>query len=151
MYFSAARTAFILLAVAPIWVVAAAMMIWTMPSWRTAVHLSVLALIGALLADLAIVSLHSLPFTCSYLPGKGKLHFVFWGGVFLGLPLINVAGSLEWRLLYSRSGSALMIVCVSLLAVIIRLWTDRRLRRIGNIVFQEEATLDLLSLKLGSG
>jgi len=151
MYFSAARMAFVLLAVAPIWVVTAAMMLWTLPLWRTAVHLLALACVGAILADLAIVSLHSLPFTCSYLPGKGKLHFVFWGGMLLGLPVINAAGSLEWRLLVSRSGSALMIVCVSLVAVIARLWTNRRLGSAGTIVFQEEATLDLLSLKLGSG
>jgi hypothetical protein len=151
MYLSAARAAFILLAVAPIWVVAAAVMLWTLPTWRTAVHLATLACIGAILADLAIVSSPSLPFTCSYLPGKGKLHFVFWGGMLLGLPLINAASSLESRLLASRSGAALFIVCVSLVAVIIRLWTNRRLRSTGTIVFQEVATLDLLSLKPGSG
>ncbi|MGA8744099.1 MAG: hypothetical protein WB561_23100 [Terracidiphilus sp.] len=150
VYFSASRKVILVLAVVPIWIVVAAVMFCAAPSWRTATHLTALACIGAILADLAVVSLRNIPFTCSYLPGKAQLHFVFWGGMLLGLPLISEAASIEWRLLASRLGSISLVVCVSLAAILIRWGTNSRLRKADSIIFREEATPDLLSLKLGS-
>ena len=138
VYLKAARKAFVVLAIGPVWSTAAALMLFTAPPWRTAVHLASLACIGATLADVAIVSLRSVPFTCSYLPGKGKLHFVFWGGLLLGMPVVNAAGSLEWHLLATLSGSIILIVSVSIVSVLVRFWANARLTEASNIVFQEK-------------
>jgi hypothetical protein len=68
-YLSAARRVLLVLAVIPIWVAIAAVMLCYSPSWRAGVHLIALCFVGAILADVAILSFRKLPFTCSYLPG----------------------------------------------------------------------------------
>ena len=91
-----------------------------------------------------------LPFACSYLPGRAKLHFLFWGGILMGLPLINQAGLLEFRVLATRAGSVEFLALLSSLALVIR-WHSRNVEHgSSTIIFQEEERQDLLALKLNS-
>ena len=143
-YLRAARRALLMLAVVPIWFVVAILMLSYWPSWQTVVHLIAFAFVGATLADLSILSLRKIPFACSYMPGKGKLHFLFWGGILVGLPLINGAGALEYRLLASNLGSMELLVVVSSCAILLRCYNDRSLQPQEQIIFQEEEPVDLL-------
>ena len=54
-----------------------------------------LSLFGALLVELSLYGFQKIPFTCSYLPGKGNLQYVFWISAFLALPLVSAAARLE--------------------------------------------------------
>ena len=149
-YMRAARRALFVLAVVPIWFVVAILMLSYWPSWRSVVHLIVLGFVGSTLTDLAILSLRKLPFACSYMPGKGKLHFLFWGGMLIGLPLINGAGALEYRLLATRLGSMGLLVLVSSCAILLRRYNGRSRQDAKTIIFQEEEPVDLQALRLSS-
>jgi hypothetical protein len=149
-YLSAAHRVLLVLAAIPIWAATGAVMFCYSPSWRTGVHLVALALVGAILTDVAILRLRKIPFACSYLPGKTKLHFLFWGGILVGLPLINQAGLLEFRFLATPAGSIEFLALLSSLALVIR-WHNRNVGQASRtIIFQEEEHQDLLALKLNS-
>jgi hypothetical protein len=120
------------------------------PSWRTAVHLIALGLVGAILADVAILNLRKLPFTCSYLPGLAKLHFLFWGGILLGLPVINEAGLLEHRLLATGVGSVGLLGLLSSMALLIHWYNGHWRQETTTMIFEEEEALEVLALKLNS-
>jgi hypothetical protein len=150
VYVRAVRLALLGLSVVPVWLLISAAMLWQIPVWTTLVHLLALWIVGSILIDIALLSLHKLPFACSYLPGKAKLHLLFWIGIILGIPLANQAGSFESWFLISGLRSALLIAVLASSAIAIRQWTMRRGQRVEKIIFQEEETLDLISLKLNS-
>jgi hypothetical protein len=150
VYVRAVRQTLLGLSVVPVWLLISAVMLWQFPIWTTLVHLLALWIVGAILIDIALLSLQKLPFACSYLPGKAKLHLLFWGGVILGIPLANQAGSFESWLLRSGLRSALLIAVLASCAIAMRQWTKRQGQRVEKFIFQEEETLDLISLKLNS-
>jgi hypothetical protein len=78
-YTAATRTSIILLAVVPIIVASVILSITFRPLHQVAAHLLVLLLIGCILADLSLIGFYKIPFTCSYLPGKTNIQFIFWG------------------------------------------------------------------------
>jgi len=149
-YIRAARRALLVVAVVPIWLVMAILVLSYWPSWRSVVHLIALGFVGATLTDLAILRLRKHPFACSYIPGKGKLHFLFWGGILVGLPLINGAGTLEYRLLATRLGCIELLILVLSCAILLRWLNSRSRQDARSIIFQEEEPIDLLALKLNS-
>jgi len=125
-------------------------MLWQFPTWTTLVHLLALWIVGSILIDIALLSLPKLPFACSYLPGKAKLHLLFWGGLIVGIPLANQAGSFESWFLISGLRSALLIAVLASCAIAMRQWTMRRGQSVEKMIFQEEESLDLISLRLNS-
>jgi hypothetical protein len=72
------RRAMYLLGVAPAWLASAAVFLTLWPTRAALAHLLVLALTGALLSELCLYGIPKIPFTCSWLPGKSKVHLVFW-------------------------------------------------------------------------
>jgi hypothetical protein len=150
VYVRAVRQTLLGLSVLPVWLLISVGMLWRFPVWATLIHLLALWIVGVILVDIALLSLHKLPFVCSYLPGKGNLHLLFWIGVILGIPLANQAGLFESWFLVSRLRSALLIAVLASCAIAIRQWTVRRGRRVEKMIFQEEEVLDLISLKLSS-
>jgi hypothetical protein len=96
-YTAATRITLILLAVAPILVAAAILSATFRPLHVVAVHLLILLLLGALLAELSLIGFYKVPFTCSYLPGKSNVQFIFWGFLVLFVPLAMKFVSLEER------------------------------------------------------
>lgn len=148
VYVKAVRQTLLGLSVVPVWLLISAVMLWQFPLWTTLVHLLALWIVGSILIDIALMSLPKLPFACSYLPGKARLHLLFWGGVILGIPLANQAGSFESWFLTSGLRSALLIAVLASCAIAVRQWTTRRGQRVEKMIFQEEETLDLISLKL---
>ncbi len=88
---TASRRALYVLAVIPVWAIAAVVFLWLWP-WRAAAgHLTVLALLSAIVAELCLHNFRKLTFTCSYLPGRSYAHMAV-------LSLIGLApiGSSGW-------------------------------------------------------
>jgi len=150
VYVRAVRQTLLGLSVVPVWLLISAAMLWQFPVWTTLVHLLALWIVGSILIDIALMSLHKLPFACSYLPGKAKLHLLFWIGIILGIPMANQAGSFESWFLISGLRSALLIAVLASCAIATRRSAVRRGRRIERMIFQEEEALDLISLQLNS-
>jgi hypothetical protein len=73
-----------------------------------------------------------------------------WGGVIVGIPLAKQAGSFESWFLLSGLRSALLIAILASSAIAVRQWTTRRGQRAEKMIFQEEESLVLISLKLSS-
>ena len=148
VYVRAVRQTLLGLSVIPVWLLIAAVLLWQFPIWTTLVHLLALWIVGSILIDIALLSLPKLPFACSYLPGKGELHLRLWGGVIVGIPLAKQAGLFESWFLLSGLRSALLIAILASCAIAVRQWTTHRGQRAEKMIFQEEETLDLISLKL---
>jgi hypothetical protein len=75
----AGRRALLVLSVVPLCALAAVVYLWMGP-WRPVLeHLLVLALLGVILCEVCLQNFHKLPFTCSYLPGKSRMHMVVLG------------------------------------------------------------------------
>ena len=100
-YTAATRATLILLAVIPVIVVTAVLAMTFRPLQEVGGHLVILLLIGCVLADLCLIGFYKVPFTCSYLPGKSNVQFVFWGFLVLFVPLAMRFASLEQRALNS--------------------------------------------------
>jgi hypothetical protein len=149
-YLSAARRVVLVLAVIPIWVAIAAVMLCYSLSWRTAVHLIALGFVGAILADATVLNLRKLPFTCSYLPGQAKLHLLFWGGILVGLPVINETGLLEHRLLATGFGSIKLLALLSSMALLSHWYNSHWRQDTTTLIFEDEEQLKVLALNLNS-
>jgi CubicO group peptidase (beta-lactamase class C family) len=80
---NARRRALFAVSVAPALALSAAVLFSLWP-WRpAAAHLAVLAFLGIILAEFSFDGVQRIPFTCSYLPGRSKLHLTFWLWFFL--------------------------------------------------------------------
>lgn len=116
---SAARKSLLTLSLLPVWIGSAAAFLWSQPWMTAAKHLVLLALFGVLLVEISLIGFHKIPFTCSYLPGKTKIHVTFVACIFL-LPstLMQVAeieeGALDNRLHYIAVVAILIAAIVAL-------------------------------------
>jgi hypothetical protein len=147
---SATRRALLALSVFPVWAGTAALFLWYWPWQAVAKHVLLLALIGSLLVDLSLTGFRKIPFTCSYLPGKMRLHITFWASLMLWVAfLIKCVQFEQWitsdRLLY---GEAVLILACAAFAV--RQFSNRSADRDGpEIQFEEFQSDELIGLGLG--
>jgi lipoprotein signal peptidase len=86
---------------------------------------TVTALSGVVLVELLLLDWRRVPFTCSYLLGKGAVPLTLLKGVFSFVFFTNVGAALA-RVSRTYPGSAGLIVIAALLATVVAL---RRLRR----------------------
>jgi hypothetical protein len=147
-YQEAVRFSWIALGVAPIWLLVAGLLLTTSPSWQVFGHLVVLLLLGTLLVELCLLSFPKVPFTCSYLPGKANIHIAFWSGLVLLFQLVSTGARFESRVLNHPLNYALMILFLTMILAALRRLTEARVRRGGEVVFEEEYPVDLVSLNL---
>jgi hypothetical protein len=84
-------------AICPIWCFLTAVALWRWPSWTTIIYALDLGLIGILLIHLCSFRLRKIPFACSYLPGQGNVHLVFWCGTLLLLPITEFVAKCFYR------------------------------------------------------
>jgi CubicO group peptidase (beta-lactamase class C family) len=113
----ARRRALTALAAGPFWL-AAAVFFFATWTWRAAaIHLTVLALLAAILAEVCLYGIQKIPFTCSYLPGKTNFHMTFWWCVAGLIALIERGTELELRAIGSGAAcAAVLVVMVGLAA-----------------------------------
>jgi hypothetical protein len=97
----AIRRALLALAVVPVLAASAALLLWFWPWTAAAEHLLVLGLLGSLLVDISLKGFRKIPFTCSYLPGKSKVHLLFWFGIIPLVVAVHNAVELEQRAMSS--------------------------------------------------
>jgi hypothetical protein len=75
----AGRRALLALSVAPLWLLSAAVYLWLWP-WRpVAAHMLVLGLLGVVLGEACLQNFQKIPFTCSFLPSKSRVHMAVLG------------------------------------------------------------------------
>jgi hypothetical protein len=135
---AASRRALLLLSVAPVWLATAVVCLGLWPGRQNAAHLVVLGFLGLMVADICLVGFQKIPFTCSYLPGKSRVHMVFLGA--LGVLLVGSNGTLLERHALREIGSmAVMLVLLAIACVSVR-WTAVALARSEDreLLFEEE-------------
>lgn len=145
---SARRRALLLLAVAPFWAVSAVVCLRLWPWRQAAVHLIVLALLGMILADIALYGFRKIPFTCSYLPGKSPVHLIFLVAVGL-MWLVTQSVVLEQQALQEPRNTIAMLMLLGVIAAGVR-WRVVVLERSDErgLQFEEEAAPAVLELGL---
>jgi hypothetical protein len=94
-YFAATRLSLLLIAVVPWWIVAAILSLSFRPAHQVVAHLAILGGLGSILADLSLIEFFKVPFTCSYLPGKSNIQYVFWFFAMVIIPLVASAANRE--------------------------------------------------------
>jgi len=130
----AARRALVVLALVPIWIASAALF-FSMWPWRPAAgHLVVLGLLGLILADICVYGFRKLPFTCSYLPGKSRVHLAFLLYLILLNLLILWGAQTELDALTSPRRYGVMIAVLATLAAMLRY-------RVAGLAKSEESVL----------
>jgi len=147
-YMAAIRRPLFALAVAPVWILSAALLFSIWPWQLAADHLVVLGLLGAIVAYLCLAAFRKIPFTCSYLPGKSYLHMAFLTAV--GLMLFIVRGVvLESAALRDRTSYTELVAVLAVAALVARWWAVARGNEVDAVVQFEEvpaAALQTLGL-----
>ena len=149
LYTNAFRRTFLLLVVAPVWTIFAALFLTIWPWKFAAPHLLCFGLLGTILCELAIYRFHKVPFTCSYLPGKGNVQFGFW--IFFALLALSplFAGT-EWEMLQRPATTAVLVFALCGVAIAARWRTAESARAAEGIQFNETDNVEIVSLNLGS-
>jgi hypothetical protein len=145
---TASRRALYVLAVIPVWLVAAAVFLWLWPWQAAAGHLALLGLLGGIVAELCLHNFHKLPFTCSYLPGRSYAHVVVLS--FIGLLVLIVKGAdLERRALERPGSTAAMLVAFASLAAWAGWRTQTKAKSPeGTVLFEEAPVPAIMGLGL---
>jgi hypothetical protein len=147
-YRRAVRWSWVTLGVAPVLVIIASFLPFASPPRPALGHFWVMFCLGILLVEVCLFTFHKIPFTCSYLPGKGSIHFAFWAGVLFFLRFLHEAAELEGRLLREFPSSVLMIVMVALAAVAIRYLGSSREVLTTEVLFEEAYPAEITGLGL---
>jgi len=149
-YLAAVRCTLLMAGVAPVWAASGALFFFLWP-WRMAAeHMLVLTLIGLILVELCLLHFRKIPFTCSYLPGKGNMQFVFWAFGLIVLPLIDLAAKVEMRSLNSVLSFGVMVVLLGLVLLCTRILASKT-QTAPSIQFEEcdEPLISALQLHRG--
>lgn len=147
-YLSAVRHAFAVLGAFPIWFAAAVYFLTAWPLRFGIEHLLILALLGMILVEISMWGFRKIPFTCSYLPGSGNLHYLFWAFALLLLPLINAGAQMELHLLNSFLGYSAIVAVLSLILALVRWRTSIAFRSVNAMQFDEVDDPAIFSLNL---
>ena len=148
-YIAATRRTLLLLAVLPVWFVAALLSLSFRP-WHTVLeHLAVLALLGYIFAELSLINFYKVPFTCSYLPGKTNIQIAFFGSVVVFLMLAISFAPFEVSALGDPVRFLWMMCAFVVLSVCLWLFNRHRARS-AVLYFEELPEAPILTLGLGA-
>jgi hypothetical protein len=135
-YVVAIRKTVLLVAVVPVWIISALLSTSFRPWHQVAAHLIVLALVGWIFAELSLIGLYKVPFTCSYLPGKVHIQIVLW--CFLLLVFVFAMTSAEYELPALHDLFRYLFVTSVLIAVGLGLAAFNRRRTKSAVLYFEE-------------
>jgi hypothetical protein len=147
-YLSATRCSLLLLALCPVWAVFAALFLFIWPWGQAMGHLVILAALGMILIDLSLLRFRKIPFTCSYLPGKGNVQFVFWACILVVLPLTTLFAKFELQALHSPSRYAVVIAILAIAEILVRSRSVVFARSVKALSFEEVTPAEVLGLGL---
>jgi hypothetical protein len=144
----ATRRSLFLLAVAPVWTIWAGVLLRLWP-WRAAAgHLAVLGLLGIILAEVCLHDFHKIPFTCSYLPGKANVYYLFFVYALLSVTFLDRAAVVERNALQD-SGRLIMVLMVLSILVVAARWRTWDLSQSEGLELRFEETEPPTVLELG--
>jgi hypothetical protein len=102
--------------------------------------------VSSLLVEIVFVGHRKIPFTCSYLPGKGKMN-IFWIVYLVSLiSYVTLMSSMAYKLLLNPFGFFFFIAIVLILFMIIRLVQNRFFLQRADIIYEETPEPALLTL-----
>ena len=142
MYIAATRRSLLALAVVPVWIVSAFLSIPFRPFSHVVAHLAVLALYGWVLAELGLIGFYKVPFTCSYLPGKSNIQYVFWGVLVVLLVVVTAIAEFEQRAFTDPVRLIRLLIVFS--AVPVGLWAFNRHRAKSAVLYYEEVPSEVI-------
>ena len=116
----ATRRSLLTLAVVPVWTIWAAVLLWLWPLRPAAGHLAVLGLLGTILIEACLCGFHKIPFTCSYLPGKANVYYLFFAYTLLAVTFLDRAAVLERNALPSPAQFIMVLLVLTILAILAR-------------------------------
>ncbi len=143
----AGRRGLLALAVAPVWIGSAAAYLWLWP-WRPVLaHLLILGLLGVVLCELCLQNFQKIPFACSFLPGKSRVHMAMFGVS----PLIMWAamGVAHERTAFDHPADYAKIVAILVGAAVVARWRAERLARSEEAAMTFEESVPPLVQTLG--
>jgi hypothetical protein len=146
-YIAVTRRMLLCFSVVPVWLISACLSFSFRPWHQVAAHLAVLALLGWILAEINLIGFYKVPFTCSYLPGKSNIQFVFWGFFIFVITVALPAAEFELRSLNDpfKFGCTMF----ALTGAAICLWAFNRRRASAAILYFEELPTEFITtLKL---
>ena len=149
-YLAFTRRSLLLLAVLPAWLLSALLTFAYRPWLQTVSHLLILAFFGSILVDLSLFGFHKIPFTCSYLPGKSNLQFVFWGAISLLLVVSLFVRGYEIDALRLWRGRLEFIGAFAIIAAALRLVSLAKMKS-AVVAFEDVEPDQITALKLVSG
>jgi hypothetical protein len=102
--------------------------------------------VSSLLVEIVFVSHRKIPFTCSYLPGKGKMH-IFWIVYLVSLiSYVAIMTSLAYDLLLNLSNFLYFYAIAFILFLLIRFVQNRFFLQRADIIYEEKPEPALLTL-----
>jgi hypothetical protein len=135
-YVAATRYTLLLLAALPAWLLTV-MLSYSIYPWREGVaHLAVVALWGLVLTELSLLGFYKLPFTCSVLPGKTNIQFLFWGFFVFGVIFAYMFADFEIHTLHDPARFRLLLAV--LVAISVCLWSLNWHRARSAVLYFEE-------------
>jgi len=148
-YAGATRATLFAFAVVPVLVIVGALSYPITPAYQAGEHLLVLAILGLIGIEVALFGFYKVPFTCSYLPGKVNIQFIFWGGLVVFTAIAITAAQFEVGVLGHPWQFAVTVVGLG--AVAAALWGYNFYRARSAVLYFEELPEDvIITLKIGS-
>jgi hypothetical protein len=141
---AARRRAFLVVAVLPVCAGSAVFFLHAWPLGPAMSHLAVLALLGSILVELCLRGARKIPFTCSYLPGKSRLHLAVYVAIALLVPLTFTAAQFERAILQSSAQTASMLALLGIAWIAVR-WEAARATAT-DAAFEDEPPERILTL-----
>jgi len=143
---TARRNAFFAASVVPVWAIAAPVFLMKWPMGPAVGHLACLALFGLTLVEFALYGLHKFPFTCSYLPGKSRVHI--WAICLMLVPLLLVGAESERMVLEDLGRLSAALILLAIVWAAARCWTAWVMRSAVSPSFEEEPPERLVTLEI---
>jgi len=148
-YVAATRATLLLFAVAPAWLLSAALSLRFRPVIQVAGHLVVLALVGCILAEVCLIGFYKVPFTCSFLPGRANVQLTFWGSVMVMFTVFIPCMQFEQSALHEANKFGFLVCILVGCALALFAYNDHR-GKSAVIHFEEIPDEVITTLKLNA-
>jgi len=148
-YIAATRRAMLVLATIPVWLTAAGLALCYRPWHQALEHLLILALAGSIMTDAALIGVSKIPFSCSYLPGKANVQYVFWAFAAGFMPLAMSFSRYEQSVLDDPLSYAALVGI--LMAAAAELWFVNQRRAKAAVLYYEDVEPEVITtLSIGT-
>jgi len=151
-YFAATRKSVFMLAAAPVWIAAAILYLVIWPPLAALAHISIMILIGIVIAERSLVEFRKVPFACSYLPGKSDLRWKL-GAYGLAFIFATYVGASIEKSSLETLGRA--VVLFAILAALVfharRRWMRFAASPYERLQFEDTETAEISPLNLHDG